>query len=375
MRIVIDARMYGRFGIGRYNQNLISNLQKIDSKNEYFILHLKKDFESQNYKKNFHKVLVDVPWYTLKEQVEIPKVLKKINPDLVHFPHFNVPVLYRGKYIVTIHDLIHQHFHTTRATTHGPLVYKIKKMGYDAAFKSAIKNSQKIITVSNYVMKSLTDEWRVSKEKIEVTYEGVDRELADLNKKINQEDIKKVLNKFGINPPFILYVGNAHPHKNVEGLVKAFFSVREKFQYLQLVLAGGADEYFWKQIKDEHPNKNIIYTGSVTDVELAALYKSASCYTIPSFEEGFGIPLLEAMEFSCPVVSSNKASLPEVGGNAAVYFNPKNIQDMADKIESVLKDQTLKKDLISKGKLRVKDFSWESLAKQTLEVYENSARS
>ena len=132
MRIVIDARMYQESGIGRYLRNLLCNLQKIDHKNEYYII-LNKDSITafQNDNPNFHKVLADFKWYGVKEQIRLPGLLNQLKPDLVHFPHFNVPIFYRGKYVVTIHDLIHQHFQMGRATTHDPITYKIKKLGYN----------------------------------------------------------------------------------------------------------------------------------------------------------------------------------------------------------------------------------------------------
>ena len=138
---------------------------------------------------------------------------------------------------------------------------------------------------------------------------------------------------------------------------------------LKLVLSG-SDHYFWSRIKEEFTHKDIIYTGFITDKELVALYKSAECFVMPSFEEGFGIPLLEAMACSCPIISSNAGSLPEVGGNAAIYFDPKNIDDVVDKISKVLNDQKLRKTLIEKGQKRYKLFSWQKLTKQTLEVYQ-----
>ncbi len=183
-------------------------------------------------------------------------------------------------------------------------------------------------------------------------------------------------NKFSIKPPFIFYVGNAHPHKNVEGLIKAFLNLRQKYQYLQLVLSGN-DHYFWDRVKKEFNQKDIIYTGFVSDEELVALYKSSQVFVMPSFEEGFGIPILEAMAFNTPVVSSNAGSLKEIGGDAALYFDPsprhsersEESNDMEEKIMKVLNDQKLGKELIEKGKKRVKLFSWKNLAEETLKIY------
>lgn len=246
-----------------------------------------------------------------------------------------------------------------RATTHGSIVYKLKQFGYKKVFNKAIKDSEKILVPSVFVKKQLKDEWGIEEKKVLVTPEAVDDEIISSSKKTKVNSIKQ---------PFIFYVGNAHPHKNIEGLIRVFGNLKEKHPTLSLVLSGN-DHYFWQRIRSKHQEKDIIYTGQISDEELVALYKSAACFVMPSFEEGFGIPILEAMVCSCPVVSSNAGSLPEVGGEASLYFDPKDSKDMFEKIDLVLTSDKLKKDLIQKGIKRVEDFSWEKLAKQTLEVY------
>jgi len=360
MKIALDARMLNESGIGRYIRNLIKELQKVDSENEYFVLLLEKDFNSLKLNENFKKVLADIRWYGLAEQIRLPSIINKLKPDLVHFPHFNVPIFFKGKFVVTIHDLIHQHFQMRRATLHDPLTYKVKQIGYKVIFKNAIKKSEKILVPSNYVKNLLTYDWGVKNEKIVVTPEAVDDKII--------EKSQILLKRLNIRQPYIFYVGNAHPHKNVEGLIRVFRELRGKYQYLQLVLAGG-DHYFWQRVRKDFQDPNIIYTGTVSDEELVALYKGAKAFVMPSFEEGFGIPLLEAMACGCPVVSSNAGALQEVGGNAAIYFDPHNLEDMIQKISQALNSENLRKSLIEKGKQRVKLFSWEKLARQTLEVY------
>lgn len=366
MRIGIDARMYSESGVGRYIRNLISNLQDIDKENEYYIF--VKSNSNLDTNGNFHKIIANFKWYGINEQIKLPILLSKYKLDLMHFPHFNVPIFYSGKFVVTIHDLIHQHFQMRRATTLNPLIYKLKHLGYKKIFKNSIKKSSKILVPSNYVKDLLVEEWSVSEEKISVTHEAVENQILSIEKNWNQKKSDKVLKKFNIQSPYIFYVGNAHSHKNVEGLIKAFLELRKKYQYLHLVLSGN-DHYFWQRIKKEFQHKDIIYTGFVTDEELVSLYKSAECFVMPSFEEGFGIPLLEAMACSCPVASSNAGSLPEVGGDACLYFDPKHNEDMVEKISRVLNNEKLREELISKGEKKYREFSWEKLANQTLKVY------
>lgn len=362
MKIVIDARMINASGIGRYLRNLILQLQELDKENEYYLLLLKEDFMDPDFYqddkvKNFKKVLADFKWYTLEEQIRLPRILKRINPDLVHFPHFNVPIFFTGKFVVTIHDLIHQHHSTRKASFKNPLTFKLKRLGYSKVFNFALKKSEKIITPSEFVKKQLINEWKINGSKIIVTPEGVDGKLLKTGGKLPE----------GVHVPYILYVGNAHSHKNVEGLIKAFLKLKE--ENLKLVLAG-QDNYFWEKIKDKYNYKNIIYTGLVTEEELAVLYKNAKIFVTASLEEGFGLPVLEAMALGCPVVCSDIGALREIAGNSAIYFNPQDVEDMVKKINKVLDDENLRKKLIEKGKKRVKLFSWTRMAKQTLNVYE-----
>ncbi len=368
MKIGIDARFYNESGVGRYLRNLIKNLKVLDSKNQYFIFLLPKDFKEFSESKNFTKVLADFSWYSFTEQFNLPKLLDFYKLDLVHFPHFNVPIFYGGKFVVTIHDLIHQHHSMKRATTLSPFAFKIKQIGYRRVFRNAVTRSCQILTPSKYVQSLLTSEWKVNEEKITVTPEAVDDNILSINTRMSPKESYQAIKKFNIEYPYIFYVGNAHPHKNVEGLIKVFLRLKTKYKDLNLVLCG-YDHYFWERLKKENQQKNIIYTGFVSDSELVAFYKNAQMFVLPSFEEGFGIPLLEAMACSCPDVSSNSGSLQEVGGKAPLYFNPHNLEDMADKIKQVLNSGQLRKQLIKKGKRRIKLFSWEKLAGQTLEVY------
>lgn len=373
MRIGIDCRMYNESGVGRYIRNLLVHLQKLDKRNEYFIFLLRNDYDTLEYhNKNFHKVLADFRWYGIAEQIKFPQLLAKHTLDLVHFPHFNVPIFYKGNFVVTIHDLIHQHFSMERSTTHASILYKFKKFGYDYVFQHAITKSLKFFVPSNFVKEQLIREWGVDKGKIMITLEAVDNKIYSIVGKMNTSNIEILMKKFKIKPPYIFYVGNAHPHKNVEGLVKVFIKAKEKYPDLTLVLAG-FDHYFWQRLEKEHNCPGLLYTGSINDEELVGLFRNAEMFVLPSFEEGFGLPILEAMACSCLVVSSERGALREVGGDAALYFNPKDLGDMENKIERALCDKSLRNKLIRQGQKRVRLFSWERLARQTLEVYNQCA--
>lgn len=368
MDICIDARLINESGVGRYIRNLLENLQVIDKKNKYKILLKKRDLNRFKFADNFKEIEADFNWYSVTEQLKLPKLLNNLKPDLVHFPHFNVPVFYKGKFVVTIHDLIHQHFTMNRATTLDPLTYKVKQFGYRKVFDFALKKSQKILVPSEYVKDQLKNEWGIDNAKITVTTEGVADSILRIKKKRDKKFQIKLLAKIGISGNYIFYVGNAHPHKNIERLIEAFREVKKGNPELKLVLAG-ADHYFWKRIRDRFKDKDIIYTGFVTDEVLVALLSNAGAFIMPSLEEGFGIPVLEAFACGCPVICSEIGPLKEIGGTACAYFNPKNTADMAEKITTILKNGKLREKMIKVGTERCKDFSWKKMAEQTLEIY------
>lgn len=365
MKIGIDARMINATGIGRYTRSLIENLAKIDKSNHYFLFLKKEEFGSiKTPAENFKKVLADFHWYGISEQIKFPKILKKYNLDLVHFPHFNIPIFYRGDFVTTIHDLTLHKYKTAEATAEGLLGYRLKHFLYKIIIKKAIKKSLKIICPSKFTKRDIIQEFDILDEKIEVTYEGGPSENL---KRITPDE--KVLEKFGIILPFALYVGNAYPHKNLSLIIEAI-------KYLpgdvKIVLAGREDHFYksLKQgVKDKGYENRIIFTGFVTDEELVYLYKKALAYLFPSFNEGFGIPPLEAIGFGLLPVVANSSCLPEVLGDAALYFDPKNANELADSLKMVLKDEKLRNSIIKNGQEKIKIYSWRKMAEETKNIY------
>lgn len=174
MKILIDARLYGleNAGLGRYIVNLVSNLKKIDKKNDYTILLRKKYFKSLVVPKNWKKVLAEYRHYSFIEQVLLPIAIAKEKPDVTHFPHFNIPIIFTGKYVVTIHDMLMHSQKGLQATTLPTLVYYIKRFGYRIVFDKAVRGATKIITPSKTVKKELVQYYKIPEDKVKVTYEG-----------------------------------------------------------------------------------------------------------------------------------------------------------------------------------------------------------
>lgn len=369
MRIGIDARFYGTLGkgLGRYTQKLIENLEKLDDNNEYFVFLRKENFEEYRPKnKNFRKVMADYGWYTISEQLNMPKILNKHNLDLVHFPHFNVPLFYKKPFVITIHDLILLHFPTTKATTLNFIFYWIKFLAYKIVIRNAILRSRKIISVSNFTKNDILEHYNVPLKKISVTYEAAD--AIEKNSALPENEILK---KYGIIKPYVMYVGNAYPHKNLEALVLAYREIKNK--NLQLVLIGKED-YFYQNLKSlvkKEGIDNIIFAGFVPDEELNAIHKNALFYIFPSLYEGFGLPPLEAMIREIPVASSNILCMKEILGENAFYFNADKKENISKAINDFSENRELRTELAKRGLQWTKRYSWKKMAEKTLAEYKS----
>lgn len=374
MKIGIDARLYGtkHAGLGRYTYELVNKLQEIDTQNEYVIFLQAGNFEECTVKnKNFRKVLADFKAYSYGEQLLFPSLISRQKLDLMHFPHFNVPFFYRGKYLVTIHDLIISHHPSSRATTLPPWLYKLKLLLYNLVVKSAAKRASRIIAVSEFTKTDIIKLLGIDGKKISVVYEGFNLPASTDN------ECQKLLQQQGIGNDFLLYVGAAYPHKNLERLIQAFEIIHPEAPDLQLVLVGKLN-FFYERLKqyvlDNHSEiKNqIIFTGYLSDEALSCLYQNAKLYVFPSLIEGFGLPPLEAQAYDLPVISSDAACLPEVLGDSAGYFDPNSAQAMAEKVSLGLNDLQLRGQLAEAGKRNLQRFSWEKMAQEILTLYKNS---
>ena len=434
MKICIDTRLYGpakNKGLGRYVEQLVKNLPCTRTSSvqgigiEFLVLLCKDNWDECVFREptprpgsgfstgsldspgatgvtrgdsggKFKKVLADYKWYSFAEQIFLPLKLWRLKCDLVHFPHFNVPLLYRGKFVVTIHDLIMYKFPDERATTRNKLVYKIKYWLHKIVVKSAVKRAERVIVVSEWTKKDVAREFNLDFQKIVVTHLGFEfggnqklrNSVASLPeikskdspaacgvsaslRKLRDDEIEiNVLEKYGVKRPYLLYAGNAYPHKNLERLIKVFNLVKKNYPDLQLVLVGKND-YFYDELKaySLQLTVDVVFTDYIFNGELAELYKNAQAYIFPSLYEGFGLPGLEAMSCGLPVVSSNASCLPEIYGRAALYFNPNDIDDMSKKIIQILDSEELRRELTSKGFEQLKKYSWRGCIKKTLSVY------
>lgn len=390
MRIGIDARFYGPTGkgLGRYVQEVVDNIIKISeaepvAQHEYVIFLSPDNFDEFNsLLPRIKKIKLPCHWYSWQEQLLMPFYLARARLDLMHFPHFNVPLFVFTPFVVTIHDLILAHFPTLRATTHSRFIYNLKYLAYRLVIWSALKRARLVIAVSKFTRDDIIKEFKLKPEKIVVTYEGV----STLSKGADSLFVAKldsceVLAQYQIPKEYLLYVGNAYPHKNLDIFIHAFKRLHAEYPLVHLVLVGKID-YFYERLRAlaiaqglfllDNEDSPIIFAGYVPDAQLEIFYREARAYVFPSLYEGFGLPPLEALLESCPVISSDRASLPEILGEAALYFNPEQEDDILKKIKMILNDQNLRNRLIAAGRKRVKIYSWWECAWQTILVY-NSA--
>jgi len=370
MRIGIDARFYGPIGkgLGRYTQKLIENLEKTDQKNQYFIFLKKENFaEYVPQNKNFQKVLADFKWYGFSEQLKFPRLLRKYELDLVHFPHFNVPIGYLGKFIVTIHDLILLNYPTIRSSTLSPFLYWIKFTAYKIVISSAVHRSRRIIAVSRFTKDDILKNYpRIPEEKVAVTYEACDDYCL-----FNFRKDDEILPRYGIQKPYLLYVGNVYPHKNPERLVMAMKKIEIENEQPRLVFVGGED-YFYERLRglvEKNNVKNIVFAGFVPDYDLDALFRNALAYIRPSLHEGFELPGLEAMSRGVPVLVSDYPCSREILGDGAAYFDGKDVTSIANAIKNIFTNEAIRQELIIKGYEQAKKYSWRKMAEETLALY------
>lgn len=371
MNIGIDARLIDETGVGRYIRNLIENLSRIDKKNTYCIFLRAKSYETfVTPNSRWEKVLADVPWHGVREQIAMLGIFARQRLDLLHIPYHNPPIFYGGRMVITIHDLTIVHHATGKATTLPLPLYWGKRLGYWLELWVGLKNAHAIIAVSQSTKREIIDHFHVSPEKVSVTYEGVDDHIRTAA----GGRPKRI-----IDDPYLLYVGNAYPHKNLETLVDAFktFLLTHPSSQMKLVLVGRED-YFYRLLKADAHKKGlssaITFFGSANDEQLAALYSHAQAFVFPSLMEGFGLPALEALALGCRVLVSDIPVFHEILGSYATYIDPLHAPVMAKSLARVVVDDIPSAAELAERRAFIGSYSWERMAKETLDIYERSAR-
>ena len=377
MRIGIEAQRLFRphkHGMDRVVLELIKNLQKIDTQNQYFIF-VKPD-EDRNViqsTKNFNIVEIPGRLYPLWEQVELPKFVKEYKCDLLHCTSSTAPLKVESKLITTLHDIIFKEEGILKQLISSASWYqKIGNLYRRFLVNDVVKKSSRLITVSNFEKENIMNTFQLDDQKITTVHNGVHKGFKNYFDKYQKEEIR---NKYKLSEQYLFHIGNKEPRKNTKRVLDAFYELKlTEFKDMILVIIG-INEATLNSMLDEMCipyllKKDILITSYVSDEDLPIIYNLSSLFLFPSLREGFGIPIIEAMASGVPVISSNTSSMPEVSGGCAHLIDPTSTEELAKAIIHILSDQEYRERLICRGLEQSKAFSWAQSAKNVLEIYE-----
>jgi len=374
LHIAIDARRIRDFGIGTYIRSLVHALSNIDHENRYTLISGAGDVRTlAGLPENFKAAVYSRSDSAFLDHIAFPLFLHRIAPDLVHIPLNRVPLLLMRPYVVTIHDMANLLFEENRSG----LRMQLRRY----RFRRGLLRARRVIAVSEATKRDVQNLMGVQRDRIRRVYNAPDPQFYERGEHSRNEHAR-ILERYRIEHPFLLYAGNVRRHKNVPRLVEAFAVLRGQlaehpvYKNLRLVLIGDTIS--------QHPAVRLAviksrveplvrFLGFVPFETLRCFYESAAAFVFPSRYEGFGLPPLEAMACGTPVVTSNVSSLPEVVGDAAVLVNPENVFDIARGIREALLDDSLRVELIARGRAQAARFSWERTAREVLEIYAEAA--
>jgi len=386
--VAIDCRRIRDFGVGTYIRNLTRALASLDRENRYTLIAHPNDLRAfEGFPANFQVLAYETPDTDWREHLAFPVFLKRTGARIFHIPLHQVPMAMPRPYLVTVHDL-------------SALLYE-SQPGWKTQFaryrvRRALARAARVIAVSGATRRDVIELLGIEPRKIRQIYNAPDPrflspEVVGADARAAGPDAARlyrarILERYQIHYPFILYVGNIRPQKNIPRLVEAFAHLiqgRDKitdhpaYKDLHLIIIG--DEIHRHPsvrlaVMHSRVDNRVRFLGFVPIDTLRVFYQSAAVFAFPSLYEGFGLPPLEAMAAGLPVVTSGVSSLPEVVGDAAVIVNPENVFDIARGLREALVDEDLRRRLIEKGYQQVRRFSWEKTAAQVLELYREVAR-
>jgi glycosyltransferase involved in cell wall biosynthesis len=356
MSLAIDARMLDRSGIGTYLSNVLPRLVRLYRGGR---IHLIGDADALGrlpWTRDAKIAVVDCrsPIYSIREQLQLPLLVPR-DCSLLWSPHFNVPLLYRGRLLVTIHDILHLAMPQYMPGSHKRLFARV-------LLAAVRRKAGAIICNSRFTANELTRVVGVPASRLEVIHMGVDEGWFGVDGRTRPHD-----------KPYFVFVGNVKAHKNVAGLVDAFRRIADKVPH-DLVIVGKKEGFITADREVERGatalGARVTFTGLVDDPLLKRYVACAEALVLPSFYEGFGFPPLEAMACGCPAIVSDRASLPEICGDAALYCNPDDAGDLAARMLEVATNEALRARLREKGLARARQFTWDRCARETAALIE-----
>lgn len=377
--IGIDARKLGPTGIGRYTAELVLALAKLKPEHMFHLLVL-PDYENtfwQSTLNNLPNVTVHVTtanYYSVTEQLQYGTEIDRLGLDLIHFPNFNTPRSLKTPLVVTVHDL-------TLLSYAGRKMWPGKRWLYQMVLNRTLQRADSIIVGSKDTARDVGRYMRqlgrrYLREDITVIPHGVS---AVFSQKMTPAEVRLGLQDLSIANPYFLVVGAQLVHKNVHGILAAMAELLEDpiAQPYKLVIAGNRTKpaaHLTELLRDPRLADRIIWVGPVADAQLRTLYHGAAALVFPSFKEGFGLPVLEAFACGCPVITSRRSSLPEVGGTAAWYINPDKPAEITRAMRRIIKSPNEVSRKVAVGRRRVKQFMWSKAAALTWKVYEKTLK-
>ncbi len=375
LHIAIDARRIRDFGIGTYIRSLVHALGALDQVNQYTLVSAPADVRTlAGLPPNFRSAVNARTDSDLWDNIAFPMFLRGLAPDLTHIPLNRVPLLMPRPYVVTIHDM-------------ASLLYPEPGSGFQRefrryCFRRGLERASRVLAVSDATKRDVENLLGVPPNRICRVYNAPDPGFLTNNHTRESEEHLRIMERYQITYPFLLYAGNIRRHKNVPRLVEAFAVVRGQlashpvYKDLRLVIIGDTISQYpavRQTVIKSRVEQTVRFLGFVPFDTLRCFYESAAAFVFPSRYEGFGLPPLEAMACGAPVITSNVSSLPEVVGDAAILVNPENVFDIARGIREALLDERLRTELIKRGHEQAARFSWERTALQVLDIYREAA--
>jgi glycosyltransferase involved in cell wall biosynthesis len=352
MKIYFDARMIDHPGIGRYIKCMLPLIAEDKELDLHILGQREKIKNALGMVDNI--IEFNAPIYSIREQVGFLRLKKIIGNDILHVPHYNIPVMKKFNLVVTLHDIIHI-LYPTGAKNKAASIY-MKYM-----VKKALSSAEQIICVSNSTKESIEKLFGIQAGNLTVIYEGIDKVFSRIT---DQEYLDSIREKYKLPERFILYVGSIRRHKNITGLLAAFEQFTKRVPDIWLVIAGR----YSQPINLKKPR--VLYLGEVaSDADLAGIYNQACCLFNLSSYEGFGLTILEAQACGVPVICSDIAPHMEIGGDGIAAVEPSYIDQIYENLYNVLFEQDIRSRLISRGMENAARFNWQSTAKKTIEVY------
>lgn len=358
MRVLLDARKLGDLGIGRYVEGLLGALAV---RGDLELLAIVRADQAAGLPRGVAPILSTASHYSLNELFSVRDAVRRAAPDVFHAPHYVVPLAPPRATVVTIHDLMH----LTRLEHRAPW----KRAYAHVMLRRAVGAAARVITVSEAVKREITGFDARAEGKTSVVPSAVSPRFGN----VGAGERQRVRKAHDLSRPYVLYLGNDKPHKNLDGLLEAF--ARLGRDDLDLVLAGGAPERSAARrarLRRFDPTR-VRDLGRVSDTDIPPLLAEASALALPSFAEGFGLPALEAQAAGTPVVCSDRGGLTEAAGDAAVFVDPESADSIADGLRRVLSDEALRSELIAKGRTRAARSTWEAVAERTVALYREAA--